>query len=112
MRFSKTEIAICALVGSPFFYVASCEHVSANRREAFDATKIGDSADAVQKRFGLPSVKERPEKPFTRYASKGCNTPCAERWWFENRMMLDIEAWSVSFSADGKVLAKYHWVSP
>ena len=112
MRFTKSEIVVWVLVGSPFFYVATCEHIRANHQEAFDSVEVGDSADAVLKRFGPPSVIERPEKPFGRYTSTGCEAPCAERWWFENRMMLDIEAWSVWLSADGKVLKKYHWVSP
>ena len=112
MRFTKSEIVVWVLVGSPFFYVATCEHIRANHQEAFDSVKVGDSAEAALKRFGPPSVMERPEKRFTRYADRGCETPCAERWWFENRMMLDIEAWSVSFDADAKVLGKYRWFSP
>ena len=112
MPLSNAEVVILALVGCPFFYVASCAHISLNRQEAFKSIKIGDSADTVLKHLGPPSVKERPEKLFSRFANTGCEAPCAERWWFENTMGLDIEAWSVWLDADGKVLEKYHWVSP
>jgi hypothetical protein len=82
------------------------------RQAAYDSVKIGDTADFVVAQFGDPSVKEGPEKPFFRYAAKKCEFPCTERLWFENRFALDIEAWSVSLGPDGRVVGKYHWLSP
>jgi hypothetical protein len=75
--------------------------------------KIGDSADFVVALFNAPPVYETPEDPpFVRYASEKCKSPCVERLWFENRLELDIEAWSISLRSDGRVVDKYHWVSP
>jgi hypothetical protein len=94
------------------FYLATCLYVRTKRQWSYDSVKIGDTAEFVIGQFGIPSVKETPEKPFLRYASTECHVPCAERLWFENRLALDIEAWSVSLGNDGRVVEKYHWASP
>src|SRR5438128_2589983 len=109
MRLSGLNIA---LVGTAIFliYGAVCIYVRTKHQEAFSGISIGDTADSVLARFGNPSVKELPGKPFTRYASTECRTPCVERFWFENRLAFDLEAWSVSLGSDGKVVEKYHWV--
>ena len=93
-------------------YVTTCIYIRMNRQEAYDSVRIGDTTDSVIPRFGEPSVREGREKIFARYASSKCEMPCVERLWFENRLAFDIEAWSVSIGADGKVVKKYHWVSP
>jgi hypothetical protein len=93
-------------------YVVACVYIRENRQNAFGATRIGDSMNSVIKRFGDPSVKESPDHLFARYASIKCQPPCTERLWFENRLAFDIEAWSVSIGSDGRVVGKYHWVSP
>jgi hypothetical protein len=81
-------------------------------QEAFNSVKIGDTEDFVISLFGNPSVREGPMKLFARYASSNCQLPCVERLWFENRLALDIEAWSISLGRDGRIAEKYHWVSP
>jgi hypothetical protein len=107
MRPSWLSIAIGTVVCVVLLYAATCVHVRTKRQKAFSTISVGDSVDSVIERFGNPSVRETTEKLFTRYA-----TPCAERLWFENRLALDIEAWSVSIGTDGRVVEKYHWVSP
>jgi hypothetical protein len=37
---------------------------------------------------------------------------CVERLWFENRLGLDIEAWSIELDRGSRVVHKAHWVSP
>jgi hypothetical protein len=74
-------------------------------------------AGGLPGRFGGGAIRqsiprEGPEKAFSRYASTKCQAPCVERLWFENRMALDLEAWSVSIGSDGKVVEEYHSVSP
>lgn len=93
-------------------YMATCLYVRAMRQSSFNSVKIGDQGETVIAQFGIPSVRETPDKPFLRYASTNCQAPCVERLWFENRLALDIEAWSVSLGNDGRVVEKYHWVSP
>ena len=95
-----------------FLYLAACTYIHIKHQNAFDSINIGDTADSVMARFGNPSVREGPERLFSRYASAKCVSPCVERLWFENRLALDLEAWSVSLGSDGKVVDKYHWVSP
>jgi hypothetical protein len=112
MRFSWITIAVGASIVVVLLYAGTCMYVRAKRQEAFNSIKVGDAADSVVARFGNPSVRERPEKLFPRYASTKCQAPCVERLWFENRLALDLEAWSVSLGSDGKVVEKYHWISP
>jgi hypothetical protein len=93
-------------------YVATCLYINMKHQAAYDSVKVGDPADLVILRLGSPSVREDQEKLFSRYASSKCQPPCVERLWFENRLALDMEAWSVSLGDDGRVVEKYHWVSP
>jgi hypothetical protein len=110
MRVSR--VAVGGVIAVAFLYVATCLYVRAKREEAFNSVNAGETAASVVARFGTPSVREAPEKLFSRYASSGCLPPCAERLWFENRLALDLEAWSVSIGSDGRVVEKYHWVFP
>jgi hypothetical protein len=93
--------------------IGSCTFVSHSRNGAFEAVQIGDSERRILDLFGVqPSVREKPSALFSRYASAPCEAPCVERLWFENRLSLDIEAWSVELDKDGRVIKKSHWVSP
>jgi hypothetical protein len=93
-------------------YGSACFYVRTQYQASYNAVKIGDTADFVVALFDSPPVYETPEEPFARYASAKCKSPCVERLWFENRLALDIEAWSISLGSDGRVVEKYHWVSP
>ena len=93
-------------------YLSTCAYISTKRQATFDSVNVGDTEDSVVLRLGPPSVREVQERLFSRYASSKCQSPCVERLWFENRLALDIEAWSVSLGSDRRVLEKYHWVSP
>ena len=113
MQTSWTVIVSLIIVAVLLSYVATCTHIQKAYETAFDAVRIGDTANSVVKAFGSPTVRENPEKLFSRYADTKCQTPCAERLWFENRLVpAGFEAWSVSLGRDDKVIGKYHWVSP
>jgi hypothetical protein len=112
MRATWPSIAVGVAIGVALFYAAACVYVRTKRQEAFNAINVGDTAASVVARFGNPSVRETPEELFSRYASTKCQFPCAERMWFENRLTFDLEAWSVSIGTNGRVIEKYHWVSP
>ena len=93
--------------------IGACSYTSHLRNLAFNAVRIGDTEAAVIGRFGAqPSVREKPDALFPRYASTPCGGECAERLWFENRLSLDTEAWSVEFDETGRVIKKSRWVSP
>jgi hypothetical protein len=112
MRSKWAAVTVGAIVALTAAYGATAAYIKVKRQEAFDAVKIGDTADAVIEKFGDPSVREGPDTKFSRYASSACTPPCVERLWFENRLLFDMEAWSVSIGSDGKVVEKRHWVSP
>ena len=111
MRITWTLTVIGVLCITAISYLAACISVKTRLQSSYDSIQIGDPANAVIARLGSPSVKEISEKPFYRYASSECRKPCVERWWYENRLALDIEAWSVSIGSDDRVVSKYHWVS-
>jgi hypothetical protein len=112
MRSSAVKISVGVIALLFVAYGASGLVVKKAREDAFSAIKEGDTYDVVVNRFGLPSAMDGPSEEFTRYTSESCKPPCAKRLWFENRLFLDIEAWSISLDSDGKVIEKYHWVSP
>lgn len=110
MRISWSIVAILLVI--IVTYGSACAYVRIKRQASYDSVRIGDTADVVLAQFGDPSVKEAPDKFFGRYASTKCRSPCVQRLWFENRLALDIEAWSVSLGSDGRVVEKNHWISP
>lgn len=106
-----TGLAIIIFV--PLLYVVSCTAVNAKRASGFENVKAGNTIQQVLADLGSPSVREKSGgAPFVRYASKPCTDPCAQRFWYENRLTMDTEAWSVDFNANGREIDKYHWVSP
>lgn len=110
MRLNK--ILTWLIIVFPILYVSSCAITSELKGRAFDAVKIGDTEASVIRLFGNPSVREKPDTLFTRYASNKCKSPCIERLWFENQLSIGIEAWSVELGSDNRVVEKAHWVSP
>ena len=100
------------LLGVTILYLVSCSGISAIKSRAFDSVRPGDSRKAVVDVLGAPDVRELPEKLFARYASKPCGGACKERLWFENKLSLGIEAWSVDLDKNDRVIHKAHWHSP
>lgn len=93
--------------------IGACSLKSHSRNSAFDAIQAGDTEATVVARFGTqPSVRERSDTLFARYATQPCDGQCAERLWFENRLSLDTEAWSVELDTNRRVFKKSRWVSP
>lgn len=74
-------------------------------------SRSGGRAQVIRA-LGQPDVVEHAGIPFTCYASSGCSGRCAQRWWYENRLGLDTEAWSVELDASDRVLATSRWTSP
>ena len=97
----------------PLLYISTCSVITSRRVKGFEAVSVGDTRQRVLILLGTPSVSEKSRgEHFARYGAKVCSAPCAERLWFENRMTLDMEAWSVEFDASGRVIKKSLWVSP
>lgn len=93
--------------------IGSCAFVSHKRDKAFGLVQIGDPEKTVLDLFGTqPSVREKPGALFARYASAPCGESCTERLWFENRLSLDTEAWSLELDKDRRVIKKSQWRSP
>lgn len=111
----KNGMLTAALVVAAAFTagIGACSYKSHLRNSAFDAVQPGDTEASVISRFGMPpSVREKPDVLFSRYASQPCRGDCAERLWFENRLSLDMEAWSVELDQNRRVIKKSRWVSP
>ncbi len=100
------------LLGIAILYLVSCSGLSASKSRAFDSIKPGDSRKVVVDALGTPDVRELPGRLFARYASKPCGGACKERLWFENKLSLGIEAWSVELDQNGRVINKAYWHSP
>jgi hypothetical protein len=110
---SRTTIVALTIGVAIAIFVGVCVFVSHTRNKAFDLVKVGDTESAVVTLFGAePSVRQRLGVSFARYAATSCSSPCVERLWFENRFLLDTEAWSIDVDQERRVLDKAHWVSP
>jgi hypothetical protein len=93
--------------------IGACSYMSHVWNVAFDVVQVGDTEAAVIAGFGTqPSVREVPGKLFSRYATQPCGGDCAQRLWFENRLSLDTEAWSVELDKTHRVIKKSRWISP
>ncbi len=112
-RGSHMRWVILGLLALPLGAIAACTLNAYRADKAFDEVAIGDSEARVIERFGSrPSVRERSGSHFTRYADQACQGVCTERLWFENRLSLDTQAWSVELDADHRVIRKTRWTSP
>lgn len=110
---SKLAVALLLIASALALSVGVCTFKSHMLNSAFDAVQMGETEAAVVGRVGAPSsMREKSGKLFTRYASLPCVGQCVERIWFENRMSLDTEAWSVELDKNGRVVKKSKWVSP
>ena len=107
------RVALLFMAATVVASVGACAFTSHSRNSAFDAVQLGDAEAAVIAHFGaLPSVREKPDAMFARYVSQPCGNECVERLWFENRLSLDTEAWSVTLDKNRRVIKKARWVSP
>ncbi|CCP16918.1 hypothetical protein predicted by Glimmer/Critica [Stenotrophomonas maltophilia RA8] len=93
-------------------YVAGCSAISAWHSRALASVPVGAGKAEVLRALGQPDVVEHAGVPFTRYASSGCSGRCAQRWWYESRLGLDTDAWSVKLDASDRVLTTSRWTSP
>ena len=112
---SKKRLVLFCLVAfllAVIFYVGICFFIATKREKAFDKVQVGNTESLVIDLLGEPSVREQQGVLFNRYATAPCLMPCVERLWFENRLALDVEAWSVELDQSRRVVNKYHWVSP
>lgn len=99
-------------VALPLLYVASCTYTNWIRDRAFETVGMGDNERTVVRKFGEPSQRTPCGQTFGRYDSSGCQTSNGVRLWYENRLMLDIVAWSIDLDKEGNVTGKYAWSSP
>ena len=112
---SKRVLAVVLLFSGAVMTtsIGACLFKSNARNAAYDVVQVGDAEDVVVARFGTqPSVREKPGVLFARHASQSCDGECAERLWFENRLSLDTEAWSVELDKSRHVIKKSKWISP
>lgn len=107
------SIVLLVMGASVAASIGACSIKSHMRNAAFDAVQVGDTEAAVIARFGTqPDIREIPGTLFRRYASQPCDGECVQRLWFENRLSLDTEAWSVELDKSSRVIRKSRWVSP
>ena len=112
MKISLKKTVLWLLFLSPVWYVTACHVISHNKEKGYAMIQPGAAREAVIAEIGMPSHVELQGKLFERYASTPCQEPCVVRLWYENRLTLGMEAWSVTLDKHDRVLEKYHWISP
>jgi hypothetical protein len=98
-------IAVVAVLGS-------CIWQGHRESVAFDQTAPGDAETLVLSRLGSPDYREPAGKPYIRYTSYPCTSPCHTRLWWEDDFLPGVGAVSVELDASSRVISKYRWVSP
>jgi hypothetical protein len=93
-------------------YIGTCSIRSAQNQSAFLKIQNGSTTEDVIELLGPPARRETAEAPFTRYGARPCDDGCKVRFWYENRLTLDTEAWSIEFNDQGEVIKTSHWISP
>lgn len=98
----------------PLAYLGDCTVRSDWIERRFNNVALGNSKQQVLNiMVDVPSVVEKSGTLyFRKYGGTSCDSPCAERLWFENSLNYDLEAWSIELDANGKVINKHHWVLP
>jgi len=78
--------------------------------ERFERIAIGDPREQVVQLLGKPRRVEKCGEPF---GNPGGKPGCAEDYLYASPYAPVIpEYWSVSFDKNGRVIDKYHYVSP
>ena len=106
------KLVLSLLVAGVAVYVTSCSIIGSSRDKAFDSINIGDTRTQVIEKFAAPYFSEPESQKYLRYTGVKCQSPCVVKLWFENRMSLDMEAWSVEFNGLGNVIKKTRLQSP
>ena len=103
---------VVAFLAATIILVGSCSLQSHNRTRALDEISVGDAEKRVVELLGEPAVRELADRPYLRYATRGCISPCVTRLWWEWPVFPGIEAWSVEFDSTQRVIQTEHWISP
>lgn len=112
-RGSAFRVALFTFICTvPLLYVSSCSYIGVRYNNAFNDLDMGAPVPDVLMRMGPPSYIEKSAAIFSRYASGACVSPCVERMWFENKLSMDTEAWSVEFDREQRLIKKTRWISP
>ena len=111
-KVSLKKILLLIFLTSPAFYIAACEFISKSKMMEFESIEVGDTKEKVMDRFGTPSHVELPGNLYSAYASYQCKAPCVARLWFENKLSVGMEAWSLELDKDNRVINKVYWMSP
>jgi hypothetical protein len=106
----KTK-ALYALVAAALVLWAIADIARASRiPKHFEQIAIGDSRDRVLELMGKPKTIEKCGEPF---GGKTSNPGCKEDYLFASPFAPFVpEYWSVSLDDSGRVINKYHYVSP
>lgn len=106
------KILILIFILVPVFYLGTCSVVAYRIDSKFKSIEVGNTQADVLRTMGPPSYSEKPDNLYRRFAASPCAGDCLLRLWYENRLDIDTEAWSIEFDSNGVVIKKTHWVSP
>ena len=110
---SWSLISIGIVAGFFILYFGGWFFISYCGNNAFNIIEIGQTElDIISTFKKEPSMRERSDSLFSRYADRPCSSPCVERIWFENKFSLDTQAWSFELDKNRRVINKARWLSP
>jgi hypothetical protein len=112
MKINAKSWILFVLLASPILYVSSCFGIAHHRDSSMNSVIIGDTLEDVVAKMGRPSHIDSGAEYYTRYIGHPCSTPGCKRFWYENHLALDVEAWFVELDIANRVVRKDRLSSP
>ncbi len=105
------EVLIGAVLAALCVYAGLYGYKSHRYESAFGNTRLGDSLEAVTRRFGVPPNVEFPHSSsFLGFTMYPCTSPCEDRlWWDDPTSVFRRQAYYFEFDVNRHLIRKTHY---
>ncbi len=113
MRFARRVLVTCLLLGLAFL-ARGC-WLGHSRARGYERVARGDSEERVVELLGTPDQTTGATDYVSwddDYTTGSHDGECVGEYWYRRPLTTCGEEWKVGFDAKGKVVSKYHYISP
>jgi hypothetical protein len=105
------KILLGAVLAALCVYAGLYAYKSHRYASAFGNTRLGDSLEAVTRRFGVPPNVEFPHSSsFLGFTMFPCTSPCEDRlWWDDPTSVFRSQAYYFEFDVNRQLIRKTHY---
>jgi hypothetical protein len=111
----KSRLLLKVLIGAVFaalcVYAGLYAYKSHRYESSFGNARLGDSLEAVARRFGVPPNVEFPHSSsFLGFTMYPCTSPCEDRlWWDDPTRVFRRQAYYFEFDVNRHLIRKTHY---